>query len=105
MPKPTKPLLTPIIYVRTPIPEHYLSELLKQTAAHHAVNPKSVEVQIGLDQLSFLKECIVEATKSNPNLGQYLDEWEDPMGETLIDLINMTITEPGEFGILHGWVV
>ncbi len=105
MSKPTKPSTTPAIYIRQPFPEHLLAIHIKRMAAEHLVNPKSVEIEIGMDQLAFIKECIIEATKSNPKLAARLDSWGDNMGETLIDLIDMTTKEPGVYGTLHGWVI
>lgn len=105
MPKPTKPSNTPTIYIRQPLPAHLLADHIKRIAEEHRTNPKTIEVHIGINQMEFIKKCIIEATNNNPALAAELDEWDDPMGETLVDLIDMTVKDPGEYGTLHGWVV
>ncbi len=105
----TQPSTEDVIYVRQAIPFSTMSEVqqkfLREVQAAHNRNPNHVDVTIAMEQLDFIKKCIAEATKHNAELAAIKDVWDDNMSEVLVELIDATVSEPGEYGAVHSWVI
>ena len=79
-------------------------EELKQMLPGVKLYP-SITVITNRQQLTFIQECIKQALHHNPTMAQIQDEWDNNLGEVLIDMLDDTLDDPSAEDSIHGFVL
>ena len=65
----------------------------------------SIQIITNKQQLKFIQDAIRIAIDASPRLALEVDEFDEPMGQILVEMIQDTLDDPKADDAIHGFVL